>query len=103
MFNADTLRDEGSFFIPGVIQNYAICEKHLYVVFSEQSTLQEHSSDNLPVLTERGKGGDCPFDLKIVDWITKRKLQIAKFTLDESNQWSVLNVLRRPGAPKYKK
>ena len=103
MFNADTLQDEGSFFIPGVIQNYALSEEHLYVVFCEQSTLQEHSSDKLPVLAERGKGGDCPFDLKIVDWITKRKLQIARFTLGESNQWSVLNVLGRPGEADFTK
>ncbi len=103
MFNADTLQDEGSFFIPGVIQNLAICEEHLYVVYCEQTTLKEHSSDKLPVLAERGEGGDCPFDLKNVEWITKRTLQIARFTLSESNQWSVLNVLKRPGEANSKK
>ncbi len=103
LFNADTLQEEGSFFIPGVVQNYAISGEHLYVVFCEQTTLQEHSSDKLPVLAEKGRGGDCPFDLKIVDWITKRKLQIARFTLGENNQWSVLNVLGRPEKANFTK
>jgi hypothetical protein len=96
-------RTKEVFFIPGVIQSFSICEEHLYVVYCEQTTLKEHSSDKLPVLAKRGEGGDCPFDLKNVEWITKRTLQIARFTLNESNQWSVLDVLKRSGEGYSKK
>ena len=82
------LQNKGSFFIPGIVQNVVICKDHLYVVYYKHTTWKENSSDKLPVLAEKGKGSDYPFNLKNVEWITKTTLQIAR----ETNQWSVLNV-----------
>ena len=99
MFNADTLADEGSFFIPGVILNTGFFDHHFYVVYCETSPAIQYSSSNLPAHAEKEGGGDCPFNPKPREWLSKSNLQVARFSCDQNGKWSIINVLKGEGTP----
>ncbi len=100
MFNATTMKGEGSFFIPGALVNLRIFEEHIYVMFSETSADYEYCSNNLPVFADSTEG-DCSLHKTSKDWTSKTHLQVARLSPKQKGEgWKVENLLRGEETPR---